>query len=86
MVQIGEEMQRVTGALTPPGVQEFKVLDICMAPGGYAAAVLKLSPGADVYGITLPDENLDGTRAGGHAVLLQDGRLKCVKKMDVTML
>ncbi|KAE8443334.1 hypothetical protein EG329_001977 [Mollisiaceae sp. DMI_Dod_QoI] len=80
MVQIGEEMHRVTGALAPQGVRGFKVLDICMAPGGYAAAVLKLSPGAEIYGITLDE------KAGGHPLLLDDPRLKCVKRMDITML
>ncbi|CZR60804.1 uncharacterized protein PAC_10700 [Phialocephala subalpina] len=83
MVQIGEEMHRVTGALAPPrGAREFKVLDICMAPGGYVAAVLKLAPKAEIYGITLSEKEPHK----GHEVLLEHSQLLCVKKMDVTML
>lgn len=86
MIQIANEMQVATRALTPRAVTKFKVLDLCMAPGGYSAAVLNLSPGAEVYGITLPDKDLNGKPLGGHSVILDHPRLKGVKKADITML
>lgn len=51
---IGDEMQKTLGvmSLTDPG----KILDLCMAPGGYSASALKFSPWASVSGATLPEE------------------------------
>ncbi|EHL00694.1 hypothetical protein M7I_3324 [Glarea lozoyensis 74030] len=61
MQQIAKEMHMVTGALEPRQQEEqLKCLDICMAPGGYTAAVLERHPNAKCFGITLP------TKQGGH--------------------
>jgi len=79
MQQIAEEMHRATGALSAHG-REIKVLDICMAPGGYTAAVLKLHPNAKAFAITLPKEQ------GGHPLHISKERLAGLQLLDVTML
>ncbi|KAF4633576.1 hypothetical protein G7Y89_g4541 [Cudoniella acicularis] len=70
------------GGLSPLGSREneFKSLDICMAPGGYTAAVLKYHPNAKAYGITLPIEQ------GGHPLHIPKNRLAGLKLLDITML
>lgn len=81
MKKIGDEMQANTEALAimsrSPG--EVKILDICMAPGGYTASALKYNPRATAFGITLPPKE------GGHEVLLRGPRSD-VRYLDVTML
>lgn len=59
-------MQATTGILTlqEPGA---RVLDICMAPGGYSASALKYSPHARVSGISLPPS------LGGHPLIIWHG-------------
>lgn len=81
MQNIAMQMQTETYALMPsqPGAS-LRVLDICMAPGGYAATILKLNPQAEIYGITL------GTETGGHQLLIPKGDLTCVLELDVTLL
>jgi 23S rRNA U2552 (ribose-2'-O)-methylase RlmE/FtsJ len=79
MQQIAEEMHRATGALSAHG-REIKVLDICMAPGGYTAAILKLHPNAKAFAITLPKEQ------GGHPLHIGKERLAGLQLLDVTML
>lgn len=82
MLDIGNELQDVTRALSLPGPNPG-VLGICMAPGGYSASALKYSPHAHVSGITLP------RALGGHRALIpygnQDSRVH-VKFADITML
>jgi 23S rRNA U2552 (ribose-2'-O)-methylase RlmE/FtsJ len=81
MQQIAEEMHTVTGALEPfQQEQQLKCLDICMAPGGYTAAVLKRHPDAKCFGITLP------TKQGGHPLYVSTKVLAGLKQLDVTML
>ncbi|KAL9099424.1 MAG: hypothetical protein Q9163_005070 [Psora crenata] len=65
MRRIGDEMQETTGvmSLVYPG----RVLDLCMAPGGYSASALKFSPRASVSGATLPK------KLGGHKLFVRDG-------------
>jgi 23S rRNA U2552 (ribose-2'-O)-methylase RlmE/FtsJ len=55
------------------------VLDMCMAPGGYIAAVLDQYPDAKVRGFTLPVEK------GGHAMKLQSANIH-LQSLDVTLL
>lgn len=69
MKQIGFEMQELTGCIQLD-VPFPRVLDLCMAPGGYTSSVLRFNPSAQVLGLTLPDS------CGGHRVfdtLWQDG-------------
>jgi len=85
MCQIGGEMHRATSALTPATSQNRRsiILDLCMAPGGFAASVLKANSDALVCGISLPISQ------GGHDMLLpnwqSDTRVQ-VQFLDITML
>jgi hypothetical protein len=56
MQQIGDELQETTNALNQLADcdEDVKILDLCMAPGGYTASALKYNPGATAFGITLP--------------------------------
>ncbi|KAH8665751.1 hypothetical protein BGZ60DRAFT_378592 [Tricladium varicosporioides] len=82
MQEIADEMQTRTLAFTPRRGSsprptrntEFKSLDICMAPGGYTAAVLKYHPNAKAYGITLPVDQ------GGHPLHIEKGLLAGLHK------
>lgn len=62
---------------------ELSSLNLCMAPGGYTAAILEKNPHGSVCGITLPVES------GGHQMMipygLADSRVQ-VEFMDITML
>jgi 23S rRNA U2552 (ribose-2'-O)-methylase RlmE/FtsJ len=82
MRQIGDEIQTATSALNLLGPSP-KVLDLCMAPGGYTASVLRYTPHAHVSGITLSHAE------GGHKLLvrhgIQDSRVE-VAELDITML
>ena len=82
MQRIGDEMQESTGALSLSEARP-QVLDLCMAPGGYSASVLKHSPHAHISGITLPGH------LGGHRLLIaygkKDPRVN-VRFIDITML
>jgi hypothetical protein len=79
MIQIADEMHRLTGALSVPTARgpDMKVLDICMAPGGYTAAVLRQHPRASAFGITLPKEQ------GGHPLYVERNRLAGLQLLDV---
>ena len=84
MQELGSELHAETGALLPnPHGQNLRVLDLCMAPGGYSASVLKLDSSVVIRGISLP------TASGGHKLLLHHPRsswhLKC-RFQDITML
>jgi 23S rRNA U2552 (ribose-2'-O)-methylase RlmE/FtsJ len=56
------------------------ILDLCMAPGGFLATALSLSPGSSALAFTLPPDQ------GGHEVLLPPGPNVEVKLVDITML
>ena len=81
MQGIGDELQASTNALsvTSECGEVVKILDLCMAPGGYTASALKYSPEAIACGVTLP------LAKGGHKVLLRSSRYR-VKFLDITML
>ncbi|EFR04889.1 hypothetical protein MGYG_07891 [Nannizzia gypsea CBS 118893] len=81
---IGDQLQAAKHIIPPPReTKSFKVLDICMAPGGYSATVLKYNKYSRIYGLSLPEEE------GGHQILLQnwrkDPRVQ-ILQMDITML
>ena len=67
------------GALTLPR-SNAPVLDLCMAPGGYTASVLKHSPDAAVCAFTLP------LKLGGHEVMVRKDASIELKYGDITML
>ncbi|PQE29865.1 hypothetical protein CJF32_00000537 [Rutstroemia sp. NJR-2017a WRK4] len=80
MQEIGDEMQEATGALSQNNrtSEDFNILDLCMAPGGYTASALKYNSTAKSVGITLPPDQ------GGHQVLLDSSR-SSVFYHDITM-
>jgi 23S rRNA U2552 (ribose-2'-O)-methylase RlmE/FtsJ len=81
MREIGDELQLSTHAISQaldPG-ENVKILDLCMAPGGYTASALKYNPGGTAFGITLPPEQ------GGNEVLLKSSQ-STVQYLDITML
>ncbi|KAL2040578.1 hypothetical protein N7G274_006557 [Stereocaulon virgatum] len=82
MQRIGTEMQDATGVLTIPHPSP-KVLDLCMAPGGYTSSALKYNPQCHVCAITLPESR------GGHQVLVPYGKKDShfeLWQTDITML
>ena len=78
MREIGDEIQSTTRALRH-NTKTLKVLDLCMAPGGYTASALKYNSAAAAYGITLPPDE------GGHELLLLHPQSQ-VLFLDITML
>ncbi|KAA8910596.1 hypothetical protein FN846DRAFT_1004817 [Sphaerosporella brunnea] len=85
MKNIGHDMQEKTGAFTPASVGEgetTKVLDLCMAPGGFTSVALETNHDAAVDAISLP------VRDGGPKILLpfgvKDSRVR-VCFADLTM-
>ncbi|KAI6713457.1 hypothetical protein JHW43_004059 [Diplocarpon mali] len=82
MQEIAEQMDKATGALRLHHSKSHtpKVLDICMAPGGYSAAIMKMNPHSKVFGITLPVE------LGGHRLCIDPKELSGLLGMDATML
>ena len=81
MKGIGDELQDRTGALFPPATSSgpLRILDLCMAPGGFSASASKYNPEALIYGISLPQSQ------GGHEMLFESLNLQ-VLYLDVTML
>ncbi|KAF2135212.1 uncharacterized protein K452DRAFT_363287, partial [Aplosporella prunicola CBS 121167] len=82
MQQIGDEMENATGFLSqlvcekdPP-----KVLDLCIAPGGFSAIIRQRLPTAEIGGISLPHSK------GGHKLLFghSDPRIR-ILFTDITM-
>lgn len=85
MKKLAFEMDTSTGVLsfTDNKGSKLQVLDLCMAPGGFSAAILALNPTASINGISLPRAN------GGHELLLPFGERDprvCVFFTDITML
>jgi 23S rRNA U2552 (ribose-2'-O)-methylase RlmE/FtsJ len=85
MKGIGFEMNNATGALSLGGDNGscMQVLDLCVAPGGYSAAVLALNPTASIDAVSLPNHD------GGHRVLIPFGRRDPRVRIlftDITML
>ncbi|KAH7013655.1 hypothetical protein EDB80DRAFT_890704 [Ilyonectria destructans] len=80
MQGIGKELHRATKAFDlSHTTNQRAILDMCMAPGGFTASVLKKYPEAHVRAMSLPVEQ------GGHEVLLKRDNL-AVEFLDITML
>lgn len=83
MNKIGEELHRVTDAF---GIRQQskstqpKILDMCMAPGGFLATALRKNPSARALAFSLPISN------GGHKVLLPAASNVEKRFLDVTMM
>lgn len=80
MMTIGSEIHNATarGLTLPPG--ESKILDMCMAPGGFLLKALQINPRANAAAFTLPPE------IGGHEVILKPDPKVTTRFADVTML
>ncbi|CAH0055143.1 unnamed protein product [Clonostachys solani] len=82
MKQIAEELHISTDAfsINPPYGRKPRILDLCMAPGGYLYTALQKVPGAEALAFSLPTSN------GGHQVLLRQTQGVECRFLDVTML
>ncbi|KAL4787088.1 hypothetical protein BJX76DRAFT_364206 [Aspergillus varians] len=82
MKEIGYDMQRHTGVFQLQGSSpdNYSVLDMCMAPGGFLATAVRINPEARALGFSLPDWD------GGHGVLLPEHPNVTLKLLDITML
>jgi 23S rRNA U2552 (ribose-2'-O)-methylase RlmE/FtsJ len=84
MTRVGDEMQNKEKIIpTSSKTINLEALDICMAPGGYSATVLKYNRLARISGLSLPKSE------GGHDILLpkwQVNRRINIEFMDITML
>ncbi|WDK17052.1 hypothetical protein CGRA01v4_08335 [Colletotrichum graminicola] len=82
MKRIGDEMQRITGALKTksPGSDFPRILDMGMAPGGFLATAMRLNPRAKALGLSLPIAN------GGYPSLVPEREDIDLRYLDVTML
>ncbi|KAK3669793.1 hypothetical protein LTR78_010310 [Recurvomyces mirabilis] len=82
MKKIAREMDRDTGVfgLHWSFRNPRRILDMCMAPGGYLAVALERHPGASALAFSLP------TSEGGHKVLLPESLGVQIRYLDITML
>ncbi|KAI9043208.1 uncharacterized protein KD926_004392 [Aspergillus affinis] len=82
MKEIGEYMHQVTGALRIPSSPSDtpRILDMCMAPGGFLATALKINPESQALAFSLPISQK------GHDVLLPKDPRVILKFLDITML
>lgn len=80
MQEIADEMQEATGAfhVTNTPENEVRILDICMAPGGFTERALKYNYGGKAFGITLPPTQ------GGHEVFVNSPRSSVLYR-DITL-
>ncbi|KAF4547259.1 Hypothetical protein D9617_49g041200 [Elsinoe fawcettii] len=83
MRNIAKDIHETTGCLYigNPSRGDARILDCCMAPGGFLSVCLEINPGHHAVAFTLPADD------GGHEVLLplDDGRVM-TKFLDITML
>lgn len=79
MKKIGEELHQSTNAFDISATRP-KILDMCMAPGGFLATALRKNPRAEALAFSLP------VSEGGHKVLLSPSPNVVKKFLDVTML
>ncbi|KAI1393117.1 uncharacterized protein F4822DRAFT_439325 [Hypoxylon trugodes] len=79
MMKIGEEIHQSTNAFAIRS-REPRILDMCMAPGGFLATALKHNPGAKGLAFSLPPSS------GGHRVLIQNSSAVEQRFLDITML
>jgi 23S rRNA U2552 (ribose-2'-O)-methylase RlmE/FtsJ len=82
MQNIGNELHGCTGAfnVTEEVGYQPRILDLCMAPGGFLLAAMQCNPDAIATAYSLPFE------AGGHKVLLPENENIKIAMLDITML
>ncbi|KAF4982321.1 hypothetical protein FZEAL_2020 [Fusarium zealandicum] len=79
MQRICKDLDDATRAFDLSSIQKPAVLDMCMAPGGFIAQVLKKHPEAQIRAMTLPVQD------GGHKVLMKKKSVQ-VESRDITTL
>ncbi|KAM5348899.1 hypothetical protein ACJ41O_008722 [Fusarium nematophilum] len=79
MQSVAKTLNHFTRAMNLSHISNPAVLDMCLAPGGFVAQILKKCPGARVRGMSLPVED------GGHQVLLQHDNVS-IEFRDITTL
>ena len=79
---IGRDMHECTDAFNMSSTcnEEPKVLDICMAPGGFLATVLQLYPKVCALAFSLPSTD------GGYKILLPSNQNVNTELLDITLL
>ncbi|GAB7335927.1 hypothetical protein MBLNU13_g08175t1 [Cladosporium sp. NU13] len=83
MQSIGLELQASTGAfdvIEEEAGYQPRILDLCMAPGGFLFAAMQCNPDAIATAYSLPFE------AGGHRILLPENENIKTTMLDITML
>ncbi|KAI1827180.1 FtsJ-like methyltransferase-domain-containing protein [Xylaria intraflava] len=82
MKNIGRELHAHTGVfgIRAPDGRPPRILDMCMAPGGYLEVAMQYNPGARARAFTLPLKN------GGHRVLLRPNPNIVITSVDITMM
>ena len=82
MQKIAKHLHRSTGALTVSGsaATPGRILDLCMAPGGFLNVALKFNPESSALAFSLSPSS------GGHEVLLPTNSNVAVNFLDITML
>lgn len=79
MQKIANEIQDMTGGFKI-SKHSGRILDFCLAPGGFMEAALRMNPGSSGLAFALPAKD------GGWDVLLPWNRPVKLKSLDVTML
>ena len=80
MCKIGDEIDAASGGALSLPHSHPRVLDLCMAPGGFTASSLKHSPHAVVCAVTLPQD------LGGLKIIHRRDMRVTMKFADITML
>lgn len=80
MKSIAADMHAATGAFTIHTDGTPRILDMCMAPGGYLATALSKNPGATAVGFSLPESQ------GGHKTRVPRTKDVQIRYLDITML
>ncbi|KAJ6013166.1 hypothetical protein N7522_003521 [Penicillium canescens] len=84
IMKIGDRSQADMKIILPPSKTiHLQALNMCMAPGGYSANILKYNPYDNVCGLSLPIDE------GGHDILLPDWQTDKrieIHFIDITML
>lgn len=82
MKDVGRDLHKATNAFAIPPCpgQQPRILDMCMAPGGFLATALMRNRGATAKAFSLPICD------GGHEVLLPPGAAVDAKFLDITLL
>ncbi|KAM0717991.1 hypothetical protein Q7P37_006323 [Cladosporium fusiforme] len=82
MQQIGKQLHVATNAFHTPYSRwvPARILDMCMAPGGFLQAALEVNRSCTATAFTLP------VASGGHAALIPNHSNVTVKELDITLL